>query len=166
MTVEFDIKPQAKDLYRFNMKKTYTGMHGWVSVILSVLAFVMAGVTIGQAEALYTVIYLFCGVMFLCYLPVALWRSANRIIKTNEILSGTVHYELSEEGIRLTQGEESGDLKWNEVYKLVSDRKLVLIYVNRQNAYIIPRDQLGDKYGPLKELAAEQMESFRVRFRD
>lgn len=166
MTVAFDIKPQAKDLYRFNMRKTYTGLYGWVSIILAVLAFVMAAVTVGQTEVLYTLLYLFCGVLFLFYLPFALWKSANRIIKSNEILSGTVHYELSEEGIFLTQGEESGKLEWNEVYKLVSDAKQVLIFVNRQNAYIIPREQLGDSYQPLKELATQQLESFRVKFKD
>ncbi len=166
MTVAFDIKPQAKDLYRFNMRKTYTGLYGWVSIILAVLAFVMAAVTVGQTEVLYTLLYLVCGVLFLFYLPFALWKSANRIIKSNEILSGTVHYELSEEGIFLTQGEESGNLEWNEVYKLVSDAKQVLIFVNRQNAYIIPREQLGDSYQPLKELAMQQLESFRVKFKD
>ncbi len=166
MTVAFDIKPQAKDLYRFNMRKTYTGLYGWISIILAVLCFVMAAVTVGQTEAIYTLLYLVCGVLFLFYLPFALWKSAKRIIKTNEILCGTVHYELSEEGICLTQGEETGKLEWNEVYKLVSDTKLVLIFVNRQNAYIIPREQLGDNYGPLKELASKQLESYRVKFRD
>ncbi|MCM1283126.1 MAG: YcxB family protein [Roseburia sp.] len=166
MTVAFDIRPQAKDLYRFNIHKTYTGLHGWVSIILAVLSFVMAAATFGQTEALYTVLYLFCGVLFLCYLPVALWRSANRIIQTNEILSGTVHYELSEEGIRLAQGEETGELLWSEVYKMTADAKLVLIYVNRQNAYIIPREQLGGKYQDLKALAEQQLEPFRVKFRD
>lgn len=166
MTVAFDIKPQAKDLYRFNMHKTYTGLYGWVSIILAVLAFIMAAVTIGQTEVLYTILYLACGVLFLCYLPIALWRSANHVIKTNEVLSGTVHYELSEDGIRLTQGEENGELMWSEVYKLTADAKLVLIYVNRQNAYIIPREQIGDKYAELKELATKQLEKYRVKFKD
>lgn len=164
MTVAFDIKPEAKDLYRFNMHQAYTGLNGWISVILAGLSFFMALLTLGQTEVLYTILYFCCGALFLFYLPVALWQSANRVIQNNEVLSGVVHYELSEEGIRITQGEETGEMPWEEVYKVVSNQKLVLIYVNRKNAYIIPREQLGDQYKDLRELVEKQLEKYRVKF--
>jgi hypothetical protein len=41
----------------------------------------------------------------------------------------------------------------------------VLIYSNRVNAYIIPREQLGNQYEDLKAIAKEQLESYRFRMR-
>lgn len=38
MNTAFDIKLEAKDLFRFNMYQTYTGLQGWISIILGILA--------------------------------------------------------------------------------------------------------------------------------
>lgn len=165
MSISFDVKLQAKDLYCFNMYQTYTGIHGWVSVLLAVLSFIMAGATFGKAEALYTVLYIGCGFLFLFYVPVSLWLRANATIRTNEVLAGTLHYEVSEECIRVTQGEEEGELPWDMVYKLVSNKRQVLIYSNRVNAYIIPRGQIAGQYSSLCEIAGRKLEKFRIRLR-
>lgn len=163
MSVSFDIKLQAKDLYRFNMYQTYSGIHGWVSIVLAILAWVMAGATFGKAEVLYTVMYIVCGFLFLFYMPVSLWLRANATMKTNAVLSNTLHYEVSEECIRVTQGDDAGELPWDMIYKMVSNKKQVLIYSNRVNAYIIPREQIADQYDSLCELARKKLEKFRVK---
>mgnify|MGYP000697755357 CR=1 FL=1 len=41
--MEFDIKLKSQDMYRFNMYQTYTGFHGWFSIIVSIIIFVVAG---------------------------------------------------------------------------------------------------------------------------
>lgn len=163
MSVSFDVKLQAKDLYRFNMYQTYSGIHGWVSIVLAILSWVMAGATFGQAELPYTVMYIVCGFLFLFYLPVTLWVRANATIRTNAVLSGTLHYEVSEECIRVTQGEDSGELPWDMIYKMVSNKNQVLIYSNRINAYIIPREQIVEQYDSLREIAQKKLEKFRVK---
>lgn len=165
MTISFDVKLQARDLYRFNMYQTYTGIHGWVSIVLAVLCWIMAGATFGKAEVLYTVLYIACGFLFLFYMPGSLWLRANATIRTNEVLAGTLHYDISEDCIRVTQGGESGELPWDLVYKLVSNKKQVLIYSNRVNAYIIPRGQIAEQYDSLCELARKKLEKFRVKLR-
>ena len=83
MNTAFDIKLEAKDLFRFNMYQTYTGLQGWISIILGILAFVMAGITFGHAETMYTILYIGVGILFLVYVPGSLWMRANATIKTN-----------------------------------------------------------------------------------
>jgi hypothetical protein len=56
-------------------------------------------------------------------------------------------------------------LGWKEIYKMISTKSQVLIYSNRVNAYIIPREQLGDQYEDLKAIAKEQLEKYRFRMR-
>ena len=64
MNTAFDIKLEAKDLSRFNMYQTHTGLQGWISIILGILAFVMAGITFGHAETMYTMLYIGVGILF------------------------------------------------------------------------------------------------------
>jgi hypothetical protein len=94
-----------------------------------------------------------------------LWMRANATIKTNAVLAGTLHYEVSEECIRVTQGEESGELPWDAVYKIVSNDKQVLIYSNRVNAYIIPRTQIGEQYDMFCRIAEKKLEKFRLKLK-
>lgn len=46
------------------------------------------------------------------------------------------------------------------VYKLVSTKHNVLIYSSRVNAYIIPREIIGENYSALKELAGKHLKKY------
>jgi predicted membrane channel-forming protein YqfA (hemolysin III family) len=165
MKVSFDVKLQPVDLYRFNMYQTYRGVQGWISIILGILSFVMAKTTWGEAEPPYTVMYIVVGLMFWFYMPVSLWFRAKATIKTNAVLAGNLHYEISESGFHVTQGDQEGDLPWNAIYKLISNKRQILIYTTRINAYIIPLEQIGDQYDAFAELAGKKLESYRLRLK-
>lgn len=161
----FDVKLQPKDLYRFNMYQTYTGLQGWISIILGILGFVMAGITFGEAEIPYTVMYIVVGLLFLFYVPVSLWFRAKSTLKTNAVLAGELHYEVSEEQIRVTQGQESGELPWDAIYKIVSNKSQILIYSTRINAYVIPREQIGEQYEVFCAIAKKKLDSYRLKLK-
>lgn len=97
MPVEFDITLTSDDMYRFNMYQTYSGFHGIFSIVIAILIFVMAAVTFGQAELMYTVIYVIFGIVFLFYSPVTLYLHAKRNIARSEVLSKSLHYHVDEE---------------------------------------------------------------------
>ena len=61
----------------------------------------------------------------------------------SEVLRGTLHYEVDEEGLHVSQKEESALLPWKQIYKMVATKHNVLVYSSRINAYVIPRAQLG-----------------------
>ena len=44
--MQFDIKLKSQDMYRFNMYQTYTGFHGWFSIIVSIIIFYCGGLNI------------------------------------------------------------------------------------------------------------------------
>lgn len=166
MKTEFDIQLQAKDLFRFNIRQTYSSMHGWISIALTILIFVMAGITTyQQGVTAYTFLYSGMGIVLAFYIPVTLWSKANITMKKNEVLSGKLHFEISEKNIRVTQGEDSGELPWEQVYKMISNKKQVLIYSNRINAYIIPREQVVEQYDVIKQIAESKLEKYRVNMK-
>ncbi len=143
MPLKFDITLTAEDMYRFNMYQTYSGFHGWFSIAFSILIFVVAGVTCGKIEAAYTALYIVFGIVFLVYPPVSLYLRSKRTLAMSEVLRGTLHYEVDEEGLHVSQKEESALLPWEQIYKMVATKHNVLVYSSRINAYVIPRAQLG-----------------------
>lgn len=166
MPIEFDITLTAKDMYRFNMYQTYSGFHGWFSIIVSILIFVVAGITYGDIESAYTILYVVFGIIFLLYPPLSLNIRSKHALASSEVLRNTLHYMVDESGFGVSQGEESAKLAWTQIYKMVATKNNVLVYSNRINAYVIPRVQLEDEtYRALAEIANSKLEKFRVKMK-
>lgn len=168
MPLEFDIKLEAKDMFRFNMYQTYTSFSGWSSVLFAFAMFGLSAYTFytyGEGAVAKALLYIAVGIFLLVYIPLTLWMRANRSIKTSPVLGNVLHYHVDEDGFTVTQGEASGVLAWKQIYKMVATKRLVLVYSNRVNAYVIPRTQLGAHYVPLAKLATGKLPKFRVNMK-
>lgn len=165
MKAEFDVKLSAEDLFGFNMYQTYTSVHGIVSILMTAVFWLSAIFTFQKGSIAYGFLYIAAGVLFLVYMPFTLWVRSKKTIETNEVLSGSLHYEVTEEAIKVTQGEETGELPWNLVYKVVADKKRILIYSNRINAYVIPREQIGDQYENFVKAASQSLDKYRLKLK-
>ena len=95
----------------------------------------------------------------------ALWFRAKETLKTNKVLAGTLHYEITEKNIHVSQGKETGDMEWQAIYKIVANAKQILIYSNRKSAYIIPMEQIGDQYAAFRTLAEQKLEKYKLRMK-
>ena len=166
MKITFDINLNSGHLFRFYMYQAYTGMQGIVSVILCILGFIMAGISAKSGHMANTMMYLVFGLVFLLYVPGALYMRSKSNLKKNQVFGNTLHFDISEEGIRVSQNGDSGELMWDQIYKMITVKNLILIYTNRVNAYILPIEQIGRQYSNLRKLAMEQLEKCRVRMRE
>ena len=168
MPLEFDIKLKPRDMFLFNMYQTYTSFNGWFSIVFGAALLVSAGyafVVYGEAGYSNAILYAAAGVFLLAYMPLTLWMRAGRSINASPVLSSVLHYHVDADGFTVTQGEASGVLAWKQIYKMVATKSNVLVYSNRMNAYVIPREQLGEQYVPLAKLATYKLPKFRVRMK-
>lgn len=165
METKFDIQLTSKDLYGFNIYQTYRGSQGMLSILIGLITFIMGGISIWQKNYSSAFLYIVFGVIIIVYIPFSLWLRVNQTMRVNEVLAGVLHYEVSEKWVRVTAREESAELTWDLIYKFVADSKRVLIYSNRINAYVIPREQLGDKYEELVAIATEQLPKYRLKIK-
>lgn len=165
MPIEFDITLTSKDMYRFNMYQVYSGFHGWFSIIVSVVIFVVAGLTFGSLELSYTILYVVFGIVFLFYMPISLLLRSKHSLAASEVLSKPLHYAVGDEAITVSQGDASAELPWGQIYKMIATKSNVLVYSNRTNAYVIPREQLGEKYDALANLAQTKLEKYRFKMK-
>ena len=162
MKTEFDIKLTEKDLYDFNIYQIYRSSQGIISILLAIIVWVMAGITFSNGQIAYGLMYLAGGFVFLFYIPLSLKLRVKNTMNTNEVLSGVLHYEVTDKAISVSQGEEAAELMWSQIYKLVANDKRVLVYSNRVNAYIIPRNQINEKYDDFMHLAKNSLEKYRL----
>ena len=162
--IEFDITLTQKDMYRFNLYQTYTGFQGWLSVLAGIL-FVAAGVIYGKTEPLHCVLYIVFGIVLLVYLPAGLYLRSKKRFMTTDSLKKPLHYQIAEEGITVSQEGENAALPWEQIYKMTVNKSQVLIYSGRVNAFVIPRAQLGEHWGPLAELATKKLPKYRLKMK-
>ena len=164
MKVELDIKINAKDLFNFNIRQAYKGMQGFLSILLPVLLFAYGINSIGKVDVIYTFVYFALGVVFLVYVPFSLWKRANKVVNdSNNALSKTLHYEFREDAIRVEVEEQNVEFLWENIFMMKKSGKLLLVYTNRVNAYILPLDQVGEKYEELSALAKGKLEKYRIK---
>ena len=165
MHMEFDVQLTEKDLYRFNIYQSYTSSQGIVSLILTVLGIIMMVTALMEGNVWYGILYFIFSIIVLFYIPVSLRTRVKLTMKSNAVLSGVLHYEVSEEGIAVSTGEEKAMLPWKQIYKMISTKHSVLIYSGRRNAYVLPKAQLGNQYVELKTLAEKMLEKHRVNLK-
>lgn len=165
MNTEFDITLTSKDMYRFSMHHAYTRGQGMVSIGIALLCFFVAVKTRGSVGQMYTALYAAFGFLFLFYIPVNLYLRSKRQLMLSEVLKHTLHYQIDERGIHTSQNNDSAELLWDQVYKIVSTRHNVLVYSNRVNAFVIPRDQIAKEYETLRQIAKAQLADYKFKMR-
>lgn len=165
MRAEFDITLHSSDLYRFSMYHAYAGGQGIVSTVVAAICFIASILTYGSVEKTYTVLYAGFGVLFLFYIPCSLYLRSKRQLLLSKPLQEALHYVVDDIGIHTSQGDAFADLPWDGLYKAVSTKRSVFLYSSRVNAYIIPRDQLGEAYGTVKSLAAAHLPNYRLKMK-
>ena len=96
MKLEFDVKVTEKDLYSFNIEQAYKGSQGVISLLFAVLLAAAAVLSAQKGNAEYVVLYIIVGILVLLYVPFSLKGRVKMIMKTNEVFSKPLHFEVDE----------------------------------------------------------------------
>ena len=163
MSAEFEVTISDKDMFRFNVYHAYHGFQGVIATLAGIWVLVMAGLTFGKVEILYTILYTILGIVFLVYVPGSLYLRSKQQMSSSEVLKRALNYKIDDAGVHVSQGDQTADLEWKQIYKMVSTKNNLLIYSNRINAYVIPRETLGEKYETVVALAINHMEGYRLK---
>lgn len=163
MSTEFEVTITDKDMYRFNIYHAYHGFQGVIATLAGIWVLVMAGLTYGKVETVYTVLYIVLGIVFLVYVPGSLYLRSKQQVLSSDELKHALHYKIDDEGVHVSQGERTADLPWKQIYKMVSNKNQILIYSSRVNAYIIPKEAVGEVYQTIVGLAVNHLEGFRLK---
>lgn len=141
---EFDISMETGDVFAYLARQQFLGLRGLVNLALNViivLCLVFNWENYDTTARLLLFLLLF---MFDIYVPVTMYlraKSQSGAAKENQTLT---HYIVSNEGITVSQGEESIELLWGHFQKFISSSKRIYVYTSRLTAFIFPKSQIED----------------------
>ena len=72
-------------------------------------------------------------------------------------------YVFDENGIEIRRNDEMAHNDWQEVMKVISTKKLVIIYLSPIRAFILPKKDIGDSYQSLKSLMEENTSCYKFK---
>lgn len=155
-----EVKLGAGDLWKFSMYHCYRGMQGIFNVIFSGAAVFLLLTTWGEASGVYRALLLVCALMFTVWQPFLLYLKAAKQAKS-PVIRNLMTLTFEEEGILVTQGEERLELTWDHIAKVEQVKGMIIIYMDRVHAYLLPDSVTGERKGALCALLKEKMPSER-----
>ena len=156
--VELDVKIEAGDLYDYMLMHTYSSASGVLGSAVGALLILLA---LGTQRWAFIVL----GIILLFYLPWTLFIKSRRQVLTNPSFQKPLHYVLDDAGITISQGEDSVQYPWEELYKVVSTGRSIIVYTSRVNATIFPKKQMEDKRAGVIEMISTHMPPNKVKIR-
>ena len=151
-TISFSVQMTVKDVYRFNMYHVYHSASGLVGLLLSLLALgnliISFDSLTDQGKTVMTIVALWFTVLE----PIMVYRRAKKQVKKIKSYHKPLHYTIGEQGITVSQDEESQTMEWNRVRRIVKTRQQILIYSSRVHAFIFPKTAWQDQEQKMQSL--------------
>ncbi|MCM1191745.1 MAG: YcxB family protein [Butyrivibrio sp.] len=157
--IELDVKIESKDLYDYMLRHSYNSAVGIIGSCFGAMVIVLAVMTKQW-------IYLIFGLIILLYLPWTLFFRSKRQVLSNPSFQKPLHYLLDEQGLTISQGEESVQYLWEEMHKAVSTGRSIILYTSPMNATIFPKAQLEDRKAAVIEMISTHMPPAKVKIRN
>ena len=156
--VELDVKIEAGDLYDYMLMHTYSSASGIMGTAFGAVLILLAVGTQRWA-------FIALGAVVILYLPWTLFIKSRRQVLSNPSFQKPLHYVLDEEGLTISQGEDSVQYLWEEMHKAVSTGKNIILYTSRINATLFPKRQMEDKKADVIEMISTHMPPNKVKIR-
>lgn len=158
MKIEFDVNMTTAKMYDYVLKHSLTSFTGIMSEAVGFFLVIAFAISMKWA-------YLVVGIVIIFYLPVELYFKAKHQVSSNEVFSKPLHYVLDDEGVTITVGENSDSMKWTDMYRATSTFRSIILYTNRVNACLFPKEDLGDKKDKVIEIISTHMKPQRVNIK-
>lgn len=139
----FEIRPTAKDLWKFSMIYAYKGIRAGVNLILVGGSLFLLLTRWETLELFQCLMLLFIVVLFVFWQPAMLYIKSIRQAKELGKLP-PLHLEFSAGGVEVSQGEDGGHIAWEDIRKIEAVGGMVIVYRDQVHASLIPLSAIGN----------------------
>lgn len=153
--LEFDIKLNEKDIWIFSLYSSNRAYLGIFNALFTLASLYVLVSTWGESGISRKLVFLACALMFSVIQPAILYLKAARQAKTEMIKKG-FKLELSEENIVVTQDKNVVTASWEEVYKTMIRKNMIVIYFAPLRGYLIPARYFEGNREKLEALLKEK----------
>ncbi|MGN0382818.1 MAG: YcxB family protein [Eubacterium sp.] len=146
MEVKFELKLSTKDMFKFFIYHNYARISGCIALIVSVLCLFMAAYSFGKTDPVYTLVYLFAGLLFTVIQPVMLYKKADKQVKDSDFINKPLTYVINDDGVTISQDNQSDFVKWSDMFKVRETNSLAILYATPNRAFVLPKGVIGQQY--------------------
>ncbi|XCP84822.1 YcxB family protein [Roseburia hominis] len=165
MSVKFDVKMTPKAMFDFMLYTSYTSLSGIIGVVFGgVTLYLGVRQTMLGYYSTAATFFLFAGV-FLIGNPLTLKMRSKEQVSKSPMFQKPITYELTEEGVKISQEDQSVVNEWKDFQKAISTNQSVILYISKVRALIFPREALGEQYGATVKMISTHMPPKKVKIR-
>ena len=163
MPVSFQITLSEDHMYDFLLKHYYTHTGGIVSTLAGVLSVILAGFFIYTGNFTQSGIWIMTAFIFLYVNRKTLKSKARMQVKQSDMINKPLHCELADKGVVISRDGEVVTNPWEDFTKVHTTKKVVILYVGRVRAFILPKEQMGDQYQAAVEMIRKHIPRKKIR---
>ncbi len=160
-TTTKSIRMTYRALLSYVLNTNYRSVSGVVGLALSIGALVLCIVQWGNLSVKQKIVLLFVASVFTVINPLMLALKTFRQYKLSVSYKNPITYTFGDEGIRIEQGEQTLDLSWDKIVKLMLTSSMFAIYTNRIHAFVIPLSELGEEKAKIMASVVQFTEQYR-----
>lgn len=146
----FDGKPDAQEYFSFLLYHTYSQWYGLLSLAISVASIVIMITRWDTMTNLYRIPLVLVVLMLLAGLPGSLYVQAR--MRAADKLAPDMRYAFLIDGVKSNVGENAYFVKWKKFFKVRETGKVILLYLTKTRAMIVPKRTMGDRVEDVKGL--------------
>lgn len=164
--IKFSVQIKETDLYRYNLHHAYTSNQGIFSIVLFTLLIVVWILRFAVLSPIYKLAYPLVAIIFLLYIPMNL-KLRVKAQMAQEVFKHPLTYTLTDTGVAVSSpaSEEPAELPWEYIYKVSTWKDYLLIYSNRINAYIIPKEDISLQYDQVVDFIKNHVEDYKLQIK-
>ncbi|MBQ6385034.1 MAG: YcxB family protein [Lachnospiraceae bacterium] len=151
-------------LFDFYLYHAYSKFSGFLTNILGLAVFFLGvfSYASGKISASGCAVFVIASIGFLGFTPLQLRRKADREMRGGRAGSGPIEMIFTDgRGIDVEQGGERTFYSWENVRRASVTPKTIAVYVNEEEALIIPKQDFGDKFVLCYQIIAKNLSASR-----
>lgn len=154
MEVKIEVKLTQRDMFSFLMKHTYSSFSGYIGVALSICALMgfCYSFKMPTMDPLYRGALVFTALLFTVIQPMMLYYRAGKQMQRNTSFAKPITYKFDTRLIEISQDEDKISFEWADVTKVTSNKRVLIIYIGRMRAFVLPFEAIGQDYDNLVQM--------------
>lgn len=163
--VAIDVKMTKKAMFDFMLYTSYTSFSGLSGGVFGVITLMLAVRTMMSGNPSAAAPFVLCTILFLVAIPMQMKMRANEQVLRTPMFQKPIHYELTEEGVKVSQDGASAVNAWEDFRKAVSTGQSVILYITKARAIILPKESIGEDYQAVVKMISTHMPPKKVKIR-
>lgn len=158
----FKTQITVMDMYRFQLRHAYCCISGLISVLLSIVCLILLAINHENYTASTNIFLILGGALFIIITPFNLLWKSYKLIGLTPAFKEPLNYIVDDNGVHVSQNDETADLPWEGVIKVIETKTQIVIYNTPKNGFIIPKIQVEDNLEGIKQLIKDKVSDYCV----